>query len=114
MESFAIMLKALICRHERKPLALRRLYDKQQMEDAASQAPLLQSCISELRAAVPLDEHHEKQLTDLIDAFENGDAALELQLQSHSAGKHPNFSYTYIEELAVIAQSKKSEVTMSQ
>ena len=109
-ESFHTMLQALIIRFERKPKALRRLYDKAQIEDVSAQSALLLSSIAELKADVPLDVEHIATADAVVTSFENGDSTLELQLQSYLSEKHPNFTYSQLDQLQAIAALKRDVV----
>ena len=109
-QSFLSMLKSLIVQFERKPKALRHLYDKVQIEEASAQSALLHTSIAELVSDIPYDEEHAAKLDAVIRSFEDGDTTLQLQLQAYVSAKNSDFTYLHLDQLREIAAQKQDTV----
>ena len=109
-QSFLSMLKFLIVQFERKPKPLRRLYDKVQIEEASAQSALLHTSIAELVSDIPYDAEHAAKLDAVIRSFEDGDATLQLQLQTYVSTKNSDFTYLHLDQLRAIAAQKQDAV----
>ena len=109
-QSFLSMLKSLIVQFERKPKAIRRMFDKAQIEEASAQSALLHTSIAELLSEIAYDEEHRAKLDAVITSFEDGDATLQLQLQTFVSAKTSDFTYLHLDQLRAIAAQKQDAV----
>ena len=105
-ESFVVMVRFTIGSDQRKPVGARRKVDKTTLEDAAAMAAVVVNVVPEVRAATSLEVGPA-----LAQAFQDGDATLELELGSALADKAPTWDPAT--QLSVVQKLVQSHVERS-
>ena len=108
--SFHSMVKNCITHFERKPIVIRRMYDRRSLEDRAMQASTIHALAAELLADVPIEDGYKKVREAVILPWEDGDMNLDVQLMSAIAEKATNFGWSDIEALRNLAQEHTGKV----